>query len=457
MLKQIFDSQKAFSKRWTKHINSNKEKLIQLKAVLLKYENQIIEALNKDLNKNKFEAYSADYKPVLEEIEWFIEHYDDIYRKKVVPQKLSTSPFGYVNPRLETILEPYGNMMVYAPYNFPLNLSFIPLIGAIATGNTVMLKPSKVTSHINQVMKDMVEEVFAPEQAYVLSREEIEAQETYEQLYSFDFDIVFFTGNPTVGREIYSKYASKLIPVVLELGGKSPVIVDKSADLEMAAKRIIWAKTTNNGQICIAPDYVLVDQSVAKEFKELLVKQLQEQFPREVEIVRMSSDKAIKRIERLSASAKVIYEHSFNANQKFLIVDGNDLEQPIMKEEIFGPILPVVEYKDLEEAYSVIDRNPDPLAFYIFSNDDMVTDELVHNVKAGGIVVNDLLIHWFNHELPFGGIKTSGVGNYHREYSIKTMTHEKAIAISSRFDPNRYAPYNAEKDAIYADISEFKK
>lgn len=437
MLKEIFLKQKAYAKDWKDHLDDLKPKLIRLKDTLIKYEDEIYHALYEDLNKTKNEAYLTEYQLVLDEVKWFIKHFDRIYKIKTYRDNL-----WFVGHYSQTMREPYGVSVIYSPYNYPFNLSMIPIIGALACSNTVILKPSKVTKQTTKIIKKILSEVFSDNQCYVIE-DELNDPDLYDKLYALDFDLAFFTGGEKVGREIYSTYAKKLIPVTLELGGKCPVIVDNSADLDLVARRIVWAKTINNGQTCVGPDYLVVHETQFNTLVLKIQKELKKQFPHEKKdlIANLSSIKAQDKINDLAQGQNVIFEYKFNDHKSLKLIEVNDLDNPIMQCEIFGPLLPILKYKNWDDMLQIVDFNPYPLAMYVFTKEDHVTDLLRYHTKSGAIVVNDLLLHLTKH-VPFGGIKNSGVGQYHKEFSIRTFSHEKPIVHSSKMDFNfRYQPY----------------
>lgn len=439
-IKNILDAQKTYVKNWKQNIEKTKNQLILLKQTLVKYENEIYDALYKDLHKTKNETYLTEYQLVLNELNWFIKNFKRIYKKKHHFDNL-----WFLGHQSSTIFEPYGSVLIYSPYNYPFNLSMVPLIGAIACSNTVILKPSAVTENTSLIMKKIIEEVFDQNQCFAINPSEFK-NNLYKDLYELDVDMVFFTGGEEIGKQIYQNYAKQLIPVVLELGGKCPVIIDDSADIEVAAKRIVWAKTINNAQTCVGPDYLIVSKNIYEKLIAAIIKQLKIQFNNMDTVANLSSQKALERINNLALNQKIIYEHNFNEQKSLKLIDVNDyLTNPIMKTEIFGPLLPIIQYEDKAEIYKIIQENNYPLALYIFSTNRSLIDDVIYKTKSGAIVVNDLLIHLTKHT-PFGGIKNSGLGQYHKKTSIKTFMHEKSIIKTTKFDVDfRYQPFNEKK------------
>ncbi|NLL73330.1 MAG: aldehyde dehydrogenase [Clostridiales bacterium] len=417
--------------------------LARLKAAIIRNEDLIYKALAEDLNKSKFEAYLCEIGIVLDEIKYHEKNLHRWMRKQYVIPSLGQLPgTGF------RLAEPYGVTLIMAPWNYPINLCMEPLIGAISAGNTVVLKPSDYAPATSKVIAKIIAEAFPPYYITVIEG----GREENTRLLDEEFDYIFFTGSSAVGKVVMEAAAKNLTPITLELGGKSPVIVDKTANVELAARRIAFGKVINAGQTCVAPDYLLIDKDIKEEFIREYKKAL-EKFSQDgsySDMVTIISDKHYKRLKGLIANEDIVYGGSYNDSKRFIeptLIDNVDLGSPIMKGEIFGPILPIIAYDKLADCIGIIKSLPKPLALYVFSENKRAIDMIYNNCSFGGGCINDTLLHLANPRLPFGGVGASGMGSYHGKKSFETFTHYRSIfRQSSRLDlPVRYMPYSEWK------------
>ena len=348
------------------------------------------------------------------------------------------------------IPEPYGVTLNISPWNYPFQLSISPLIGAVAAGNTVILKPSEFSSKTSEIIKKIIENTFEKGHVDVI----LGGPEIGSKLLDFNWDYIFFTGSTNIGKIVAQKAAINLTPTTLELGGKNPCIVDETANLKVASKRIVFGKFLNCGQTCIAPDFILVHESVKKDFTEKIIERIRKIYNEDVEnsenYSRIINKKHFSRLIKLLEKDKIIYGGKNNPNSNFIeptLIDGSNFNSSLMKEEIFGPILPVVSYSNKDELKKILDNYKDPLAFYIFSNDKKFSNKLIKRYSFGGAAVNDTISQIVNHRLPFGGIRNSGLGSYHGKQSFKTFSFYKPYIVKSNiFDLN--AKYKIDSSSV---------
>lgn len=397
----------------------NIDKIEKLKKSFEKNRSLITDALYKDLGKSFEESRLTEYYPVMSEFDYYMKNLE----KWSEPEKVK-SIFNFIG--CGTILEPepYGKVLILSPWNYPFNLTFLPLIGAVAAGNEVTIKPSENSKYSSEIIKKIIEESGLEDIEVILGG----VEETKELLEN-KFDYIFFTGSPKVGRDIYMKAAETLTPVTLELGGKSPVIIEDEHCLEEAVERIIWGKFFNRGQTCIAPDYVYLPAGTSEKFVELTRSYIRKNGDVGGKII---NDEHFERLEKLLENQKVIYqngrvdEDSKNKGKfPFTIVVNPNEEDPILNEEIFGPILPLVEYESLEKVYWDLRNKPTPLALYIFRSER--GNISTRGLKAGGVCINGTMLQTLDKKVPFGGVGNSGIGQYHGKYSFDTFTHYKPI------------------------------
>ena len=441
--KQLQSLQQYFETAATQSVAFRKQQLVALKNTVLKYENDLYAALYTDLKKSKEEVWATEIGFFLSELKTTLNKID----KWCKPQKVKTNLLNFPSSSFIQY-EPLGVVLIIAPWNYPFQLLFTPLIGAIAAGNCVVLKPSEFTSATEAVMKKVIEETFNPN--YVLYVEGDGATIVPAMMQGFCFNHVFYTGSTSVGKIIYQLAAESLTPVTLELGGKSPCIVDETANISVAAKRIAQTKFSNCGQMCVAPDYLLVHQNIKEKLVEELIKYIRQFYGEDAEQCynygRIINEKQFNRITRYLNDGTILYGGKTNIESLYIqptILDNIDLESSIMQEEIFGPILPITTYSNNQEALSIIKKNPNPLAFYIFSSSDINQKKWLQNVPSGGSCINNASWHLTNHHLPFGGRGFSGIGNYHGHFSFKTFSHSKAVLKTPTwFDPSiKYPPF----------------
>lgn len=437
----VAKQQAYFATNETKSIEFRKTQLRKLRQVIAQNEEALIEALYKDLHKHEFEAYSTEIGFVYKDLDKTIANLDRWAR----PQAVSTPLFHF---KAESYIqaEPYGSVLVIAPWNYPFQLLLAPAIGALGAGNTVIMKPSEYAEHTSALVTKMINDNFNPAYLQVVAGGVPETQALLQE----KFDYIFFTGGTSVGKVIYQAAAKHLTPVTLELGGKSPCIVDRDTHLDYTAKRIMWGKFMNAGQTCIAPDYVLVDKKVKAEFVEkckYYLKKFYTEDPKSSDSYgRIINRRHFERLEAYLQDGTIVYGGKTDASEKFisptLIVEA-DLNSPLMQEEIFGPILPIIEYDNLQEAVNFIKARPKPLALYMFSKNQQKIDKVLSETSAGGVTINDTVMHIANGALPFGGVGDSGIGGYHGEHSFQLFSHKKAVLHRSFLieEPIRYAPY----------------
>ena len=441
-IKGLLEKQRAFFK-WgkTRNIPFRIRKLKKLYRCIEENEAAIEAALKKDLNKAAFESYETEIGIVLDEIRYVIRHLPQWAAKKWVP-----TPMMHFLSYSAVYEEPLGVVLILAPWNYPFQLNMMPLIGAIAAGNCAVLKPSEYAVHTAKVVEKIVKEVFSECYVSVISG----GQEVSQELLSERFDHIFFTGSPAVGKVVMEAASKYLTPVTLELGGKSPCIVDETADLRLAAKRIIWGKLLNAGQTCIAPDYLLVQQTV----KEPLIREMEKYIRKfygecpemHSEYPKIINEKHFRRLMHLIEDGRILSGGWVNMKTRQIaptLIDDVDWNSPVMQEEIFGPILPILTFEDPMEVIPMIDRHPKPLALYLFTKEKAYADSIIGLVSFGGGCINDTMIHIASNRLMFGGTGTSGMGQYHGKYSFETFSHKKSIVRKSNLlDIDlRYPPY----------------
>ncbi|UOQ42629.1 aldehyde dehydrogenase [Halobacillus salinarum] len=422
-----------FEEGHTRSYDFRRKQLKRFKQMLITFEKPILRALRYDLSKSEYEAYAGEIAVLKNEINEQLKH----IKQWMKPEKVK-APFTHIGSRNYILKDPYGLVLVIAPWNYPLQLSLAPVIGAIAAGNTIILKPSEVTPTVSWVLKKMINQYFKEEYIAVVEG----GKEVTEQLMMQPLDYVFFTGSTSVGKKILAQASSRLIPVTLELGGKSPAIVHKDAVLHLAAKRIVWGKFTNAGQTCIAPDYLLVHHTIKNELLAHIKSYIQmfygDQPVKNGKYVKIVNDHHYKRLKKHLIASEIIYGgevHDGNQKIEPSILDGLNSHEALKEEEIFGPLLPVFTFSSLEEAVSMVKAKPKPLALYYFGENKEEQMFITTSLSFGGGCINDTLYHTLNPHLPFGGIGESGIGMYHGQASFETFTHTKSITNqSTKFD-----------------------
>ncbi len=440
-LSLILEKQKVFfATHESKNIDFRVSQLRKLKTTIKKYESEITSALHKDLRKSQQEAYLTEISIVNQEIDYHLANIKEWSQLKKVH-----TPVHLLPSKSRIQYEPLGLTLIIAPWNYPFQLLFNPLIGAISAGCTSILKPSPYTPAIAAVMDKMIKETFDEKYVAIVHG----GKEENELLLQHRYDLIFFTGSPSLGKVVMRAAAEHLTPVILELGGKSPCIVDESANIDVAAKRIAWSKTINAGQTCIAPDYLLVHESVKDKLltkiEAELVKMFGEDSQKSEFYPRIVNHKALERLKKLMQHGTIRYGGKVDENDKYIsptIIDDVKADFPIMQEEIFGPLLPVLTFKSIQESIDFVNKNEKPLALYIYSN-SKTANEVLLKTSSGGACINDGLMHIANHHLPFGGVGNSGMGGYHGHKSFLAFSNEKAfISSSTLIDlPFKYVPF----------------
>ncbi|MCO6226116.1 aldehyde dehydrogenase [Staphylococcus epidermidis] len=442
IIRDKFNNSKAFfNTHKTKNLKFRKQQLKLLSKNIKNHENELLDALYKDLGKSKVEAYATEIGMRLKSIKLMRKELKNWSKTKQTDTPLYLFPTkSYIKK------EPYGTVLIIGPFNYPVQLVFEPLIGAIAAGNTAIVKPSELTPHVAIVIKDIIEDTF--DEAYV-SVVEGGIEET-QTLLSLPFDYMFFTGSEKVGKIVYEAAARKLIPVTLELGGKSPVIVDDTANIKVASERISFGKFTNAGQTCVAPDYILVQRKVKNDLIKALKKTITEFYGENIEkspdFGRIVNQKHFNRLNDLIQIHKDNVVFGGNSSKEDLYIEPTLLDNitndnKIMKEEIFGPILPIITYDNFDEVLEIIQSKSKPLSLYLFSEDENMTHRVVEELSFGGGAINDTLMHLANPNLPFGGVGSSGIGQYHGKYSFDTFSHMKSYTFkSTRLESSLFFP-----------------
>lgn len=439
--KIIKAQQACFKAQQTKPVAYRLKLLRDLKTEIELNEQAILDALNKDFKKSEFESYISEVGLVLLELNLVIKN----LKKWAKPKRIKSSLLTF--PSKDYIYKaPYGNTLIIAPWNYPFLLAIEPLIMAIAAGNTVILKPSELTINTSKVITKIVTQVFP--QAVAKSIEG--GVEVAQQLLNKKWDFIFFTGSTKVGKIVAKAAAANLTPVVLELGGKSPCIIDESVNLKLIVRRLVWGKFLNGGQTCIAPDYIIVKSSVKKQLIEALKLELIKRYSDTPEaspdFPRIINRSNTQRLAELIKGTTIAFGGDIDLNNNYVaptLIDEPDLDSSIMQEEIFGPVLPILSYETDEDIERIIRNLDPPLSLYVFSLNHKFIERIIDKFSFGGGVINDLLIHFGNHRLPFGGIGYSGMGKYHGKYGFDSFSYEKSIMKRGTWtDPSfRYPPY----------------
>ena len=447
-IRSIIDSQrKFFASGKTLDVKYRLEVLKKLRSVILDHEQDIIDAIWKDFHKPEFEVISTESRFVIKELNYAIRNLKSWTRSKRVRTPIvHFLSHSYITP------QPYGQVLVLSPWNFPFQLAFMPLIGALAAGNCVLLKVSRQAANIVTVMEKIIS-FFPQELVAMINGDHTVSDYLLEQ----KSDYIFFTGSCRVGKHVMKKAAENLIPVSLELGGKNPCVIAADARLDFAAKRIAWGKFLNAGQTCVCPDYILIDKRVKDEFLDLITKEIRKFYGENPEssrdFARLISPESARRLAELIKSGNIVTGGQTNVEKSYIaptIVRDVKPADPLMKEEIFGPVLPVIDFEEFEEVYGIIEHNPKPLATYIFSRDKKLIREFLARTQAGTASVNDTVMQIASPYLPYGGVGSSGIGRYHGQRSFDTFSNHRSVLVKSNlFDlPLRYPPYSPLKTKI---------
>ena len=417
----------------TRSVEVRKNNLKKLYEGVQRFEQEIFQALKLDLNKSVHESFTTEVGYVLKEISFQLKHISSWSKPKRV--RTALTHFG---SKGKVVPEPYGVTLIIAPWNYPFQLAIAPLVGALAAGNTIVLKPSELTPNVSKVITRMLEELFQEELVAVVEG----GVEESTALLKEPFDYIFFTGSVGVGKVVMEAAAKQLTPLTLELGGKSPCIVHKDAKIDVTARRIVWGKFLNAGQTCVAPDYMYVHASVKEQLIEALRHEIEKQYGKEPlhndNYVRIVSERHFERLCTFLKDGKTVIGGNYKKETLHIeptVLTNVTWESAVMEDEIFGPILPIIEYDNIEDVIDTIQQHPKPLALYVFSEDKGVQKKVTSNISYGGGCINDVVYHLATPYLPFGGVGSSGLGSYHGEESFRTFSHYKSIlAQSTAFD-----------------------
>jgi aldehyde dehydrogenase (NAD+) len=426
-------------------ISTRKEALVKLMDEIIRRENEIIQALYEDFKKPPFESIATETSYIISELKSTIKNIEKWARiKNVTPSILNFPSTDYI------VKEPYGEVLIIAPWNYPFQLAMGPLIAAVAAGNQVTLKPSELTPKTSAVILKITEKVFPNQHVKVIEG----GVEVTQKLLSQRWDYIFFTGSVAVGKLVAKAAAEHLTPITLELGGKNPCIIDETANLKLAAKRIVWGKFLNAGQTCIAPDYILIQEEMKSHFVDFMKNEITNAYgenPKDSpDFARIINKKNWHRLVSVIEPEKIISGGEIDIEDYYIaptLIEENNLDSLLMQEEIFGPLLPIITYKNEEEIDKIISRYEKPLALYVFTDDKKFARKTILDYSFGGGCVNDTVIHFANKRLPFGGVGHSGIGAYHGQLSFDTFSHHKGIVKKANWlDLNlRYAPYTSSK------------
>lgn len=445
-LEKILASQRSFyASGATRSFQFRRQALITLKSAILRHEKELTKALKKDLGKSQEESYMCEIGLTLSELNWMLRHLKGLMREKNVPTPLTQFPArSFRSP------SPYGTVLIMSPWNYPVLLTLEPLIDALAAGNTAVVKPSAYAPTVSALLQHMIRECFPVKYVALITGGRSENQALLKQ----PFDKIFFTGSQTVGRQVLSCAARHLTPVTLELGGKSPCIVEKSAQIDLAAKRIVFGKFLNCGQTCVAPDYILCDEVIRDRLIAALQKEIIRQFGKNPlanpNYGKIINEKHFYRILKLIAPEKLVFGGNYDTNTLRIaptIMKDVSFKDAVMKEEIFGPLLPVMTYHSLDQAIAMIKSHPHPLALYIFTQNHAIQKEVLSRCHFGGGCINDTIIHLATSAMPFGGVGESGMGKYHGRAGFEEFSHTRSIVDKKNWLdlPIRYQPYSRLK------------
>jgi aldehyde dehydrogenase (NAD+) len=425
-----------------------KETLIKLLNVIITHENEIIEALYSDFKKPAFEAVLTETNYVISELKDTIKNLHKWAKpKRVFPSILNFPSTDYIYK------EPYGKVLVIAPWNYPFQLALCPLISAVAAGNQVVLKPSELTPKTSEIITKIIEKTFPVNHVEVVQG----GLEASQKLLSQRWDYIFFTGSVPVGKIVAKAAAENLTPVTLELGGKNPCIIDNTANLKLAAKRIVWGKFINAGQTCIAPDYILIQKNMKSHFMEFMKLEIAKAYGENPKLspdyARIINEKNWLRLANMIDENKVVFGGQNDIEDCYIsptLIDESTVDSLIMKDEIFGPLLPILSYENETEINTIISKYEKPLSLYVFTEDKKFAQKIIKQYSFGGGCINDTVVHFSNKRLPFGGVGHSGIGAYHGSLSFDTFSHKKGIVKKANWLdlPMRYAPYKDKLKSI---------
>ena len=440
----ILQQQKTFfNTHATKDLDFRKAQLQKLKKLVKSNEKLLYDAIYQDFGKSEFETFGTEISFVYKDIDYYLKNLKSFAK----PKSVLTNIVNQMGSS-KIVFEPLGNCLVIGAWNYPYQLTLTPVIAAIAAGNTCMIKPSELPENTMKAMAKLINENFDPQFLYVV---EGGVEETTAIL-KLRFDKIFFTGSPRVGKIVYKAAAEHLTPVTLELGGKSPAFVTEKADLQIAAKRIVWGKFINAGQTCVAPDYLYVAENIKAKFLKVLIEEIKKRnYTDNVDhYCKIINERNFDRLEKMIDREKVVFGGETNREKRYIsptVLDNVTWEDAVMQEEIFGPILPILTYKNLETAMQTVLEGEKPLSAYLFSNDAKEQELFTQNLSFGGGCINDTLMHLSNDRLPFGGVGNSGIGHYHGKFGFIAFSHQKAILKKSNYlEPElKYPPYSDAK------------
>lgn len=446
---QIIQQQKDFFKtQQTKDITYRKESLKKLRKEIQIRESEIIDAIYKDFKKSEFESYLTEIGFILADLDLAIKKMSSWSKpKSVIPAMLNFPSWSKIYK------DPFGSVLIIAPWNYPFQLALSPLIGAVAAGNTVVLKPSELTPNTSTIITELIESSFDKNHVCSIEGDVSISQKLLEQRW----DYIFFTGSVGVGKIVAKAAANNLTPTTLELGGKSPCIIDESADLKISARRMVWGKFINGGQTCIAPDYLLIHKKIKDEF----IKQFQFEIdnfygenPQQSEdYPRIVNNRNFNRLKSMLKNEDIVIGGTTDEADLYIsptVINEPSLDSEVMKDEIFGPIFPIISYETEQDLDRIINNYEKPLSFYVFSKNKSFSQKMIEMYSFGGGVINDTIVHFANHRLPFGGVGNSGMGAYHGRLSFDTFTHNKSVTRRYLWldIPLKYAPYKGKLNTI---------
>ena len=444
-IQKIIQEQKSyFASQKTKDISKRKSLLKKLLSEVINREKDIVKALYADFKKSEYESVMTETSIVISELKRAIKHIHNWAKPQTVMPAFLNFPSSS-----KIYKEPYGTVLIISPWNYPYQLAFTPLIGAIAAGNTVVVKPSELTPNTSKITKEIIETVFDEKLVAVIEG----GIETSTELLKQRWDYIFFTGSVHVGKIVAKAAAQFLTPVTLELGGKNPCVIDETANIKLAAKRIVWGKLINGGQTCIAPDYLLIHATVKEKFVEYYQKEVTNAYGENPEdskdYPRIVNQRNFDRLTIMLKNEKLLTGGDTNREDNYIaptLIDEPGLDSEVMKGEIFGPISPVISYQTEEDLHKIISNYEKPLALYVFTKKKTFANKMISNYSFGGGTINDTTVHFANHNLPFGGVGESGVGAYHGKQTFDVFSHKKGV--TKRYNwldiPVRYAPYNGK-------------
>ena len=440
----ILQQQKTFfNTHATKDLDFRKAQLQKLKKLVKSNEKLLYDAIYQDFGKSEFETFGTEISFVYKDIDYYLKNLKSFAK----PKSVLTNIVNQMGSS-KIVFEPLGNCLVIGAWNYPYQLTLTPVIAAIAAGNTCMIKPSELPENTMKAMAKLINENFDPQFLYVV---EGGVEETTAIL-KLRFDKIFFTGSPRVGKIVYKAAAEHLTPVTLELGGKSPAFVTEKADLQIAAKRIVWGKFINAGQTCVAPDYLYVAENIKAKFLKVLIEEIKKRnYTDNVDhYCKIINERNFDRLEKMIDREKMVFGGETNREKRYIsptVLDNVTWEDAVMQEEIFGPILPILTYKNLETAMQTVVEGEKPLSAYLFSNDAKEQKLFTEKLSFGGGCINDTLMHLSNDRLPFGGVGNSGIGHYHGKFGFEAFSHQKAILKKSNYlEPElKYPPYSDAK------------